>query len=80
MDGKVKIYYKVWTNIQSTVQFSITISFAKIIQIFLSPIQAGQKRHFSNLQNVLRVINLWHHHPAEKQWYKVKSNYRNQGK
>jgi hypothetical protein len=38
MDGKVKIYYKVWTNIQSTVQFSITISFAKIIQLFLSSI------------------------------------------
>jgi hypothetical protein len=41
MDGKVKIYYKVWTNIKSNVQFSITISFAKIIQIFLSSIQAG---------------------------------------
>jgi hypothetical protein len=80
MDGKVKIYYKVWTNIQSIVQFSITISFAKIIQIFLSPIQAGQKRHFNNLRNVLRVINLRHHHPADKQRYKVKSNYRNQGK
>jgi hypothetical protein len=80
MDGKVKIYSKVWTNIQSTVQFSITISFAKIIQIFLSSIHAGQKRSFSNLWNVLRVINLRHHHPADKQRYKVKSNYRNQGK
>jgi hypothetical protein len=25
MDGKVKIYYKVCTSVQSTVQFSITI-------------------------------------------------------
>jgi hypothetical protein len=25
MDGKVKIYYKVWTSVQSTAQFSITI-------------------------------------------------------
>jgi hypothetical protein len=29
MDGKVKIYYKVWTSVQSTVQFSITIFFYK---------------------------------------------------
>jgi hypothetical protein len=72
MDEKVKIYYEVWTNIQSTVQFSITISFAKIIQIFLSTIQADQNRRFSNLRNVLRVINLRHHHPADKQRYKVK--------
>jgi hypothetical protein len=80
MNEKVKIYYKVWTNIQSTVQFSITISFAKIIQIFLSSIQACQKRRFNNLRNVLQVINLRHRHPADKQRYKVKSNYRNQGK
>jgi hypothetical protein len=29
---------------------------------------------------VLWVINLRHHHPIDKQRYKVKSNYRNQGK
>jgi hypothetical protein len=30
---KVKIYYKVWINIQSNVQFSITMSFTEIIQM-----------------------------------------------
>jgi hypothetical protein len=67
MDGKVKIYYKVWTSIQSTVQFSITISFTKIIQMLLSSIQAGLKSSFSSLRNMLRIINLRHHHPADKQ-------------
>jgi hypothetical protein len=43
MDGKVKICYKVWTSIQSNVQFLITISFTKIIQMLLSSIQAGLK-------------------------------------
>jgi hypothetical protein len=43
MDGKVKIYYKVWTSIQSNVQFSITMSFTKIIQMLLRSIQAGLK-------------------------------------
>jgi hypothetical protein len=33
MEEKVKIYYKVWTNIQSNVQFSITLSFTEIIQM-----------------------------------------------
>jgi hypothetical protein len=40
MDGKVKIYYEVWTNIQSNVQFSITMPFTKIIQMLLSSMQA----------------------------------------
>jgi hypothetical protein len=35
MNGKVKIYYKVWTNMQSNVQFSITMSFTEIIQMLL---------------------------------------------
>ena len=43
MKGKVKIYYKVWTSIQSNVQFSITMSFTKIIQMLLSSMQAGLK-------------------------------------
>jgi hypothetical protein len=64
MDGKVKIYYKVWANIQSNVQFSITMSFTKIIQILLSFMQAGLKNSFSSLWNVLRTINLQHHYPA----------------
>jgi hypothetical protein len=55
-------------------------SFAMIMQIFLSSIHAGLKRSFSNLRNMLRVINLRHHHPVDKQQYKVKSNYKNQGK
>jgi hypothetical protein len=29
MDGKVKIYYKVWASVQSNVQFPITIFFYK---------------------------------------------------
>jgi energy-converting hydrogenase Eha subunit B len=63
----------------SIVQFSITI-FAKIIQVFLRSIQAGLKRRFSSLRNMLWIINLRHHHPADKQRYKVKNNYKNQGK
>jgi hypothetical protein len=67
MEGKVKIYYKVWTSIQSNVQFLITMSFTKIIQLLLSPMQAGLKNSFSSLRNVLQTINLRHHHPAHKQ-------------
>jgi hypothetical protein len=79
MDKKVKIYYKVWMNIHSIVYFSITV-FAKIIQKFLRSIQAGLKRSFGSLRYVLRIINLRHHHPADKQRYKVKSNHKGQGK
>jgi hypothetical protein len=43
MSGKVKIYYKVWTNIQSNVQFSITMSFTGIIQMLLRSMQEGLK-------------------------------------
>jgi hypothetical protein len=43
MDEKVKIYYKVWTNIQSNVQFPIIMSFTKIIQMFLSFMQQLQQ-------------------------------------
>jgi hypothetical protein len=67
MDVKVKIYYKVWTSVQSNVQFSITMSCTKIIQMLLSSMQAGLKNSFSSLQNVLWTINLRHHHPAHKQ-------------
>jgi hypothetical protein len=67
MDGKVKIYYMVWTSVQSTVQFSITIIFTKIIQMVLSYIHAGLKSSFSSLRNVVRIINLRHHHPTNKQ-------------
>jgi hypothetical protein len=67
MDEKVKIYYKVWTVIHSIVQSSIIVFSTKLIQMFLSSMQAGLKRSFSSLQNVLRIINLRHHHPANKQ-------------
>jgi hypothetical protein len=79
MDGKVKMYITRYGQIYKVLFNSRLQSFAKIIQMFLSSIQAGLKRSFSNLQNVLRVINLRHHHPVDKQ-YKVKSNYKNQGK
>jgi hypothetical protein len=62
MDEKVKIYYKVWTNIQSNVQFPITMSFTKIIQMFLSFMQKGLKNSFNNLRSVLRTIDLRHRH------------------
>jgi hypothetical protein len=67
MDENVKIYYKVWTVIHNIVQFLITVFSTKLIQMFLSSIQAGLKRSFSSLRNVLRLINLRHHHPANKQ-------------
>jgi hypothetical protein len=67
MDEKVKIYYKVWTVIHSIVQSSITVFSTKLIQMLLSSTQAGLKRSFNSLRNVLRIINLRHHHPADKQ-------------
>jgi hypothetical protein len=66
MNGKVKIYYKVWTNIQSNVQFLITMSFTEIIQMLLRSMQEGLKNSFSDLQNLLWIINLRHHHPTHK--------------
>jgi hypothetical protein len=74
MDEKVKIYYKVWTNIHSTEFNSLLQFFAKIMQIF-SKLYTGrlkEKLHLSSLRNVLWVINLRHRYPADKQWYKVK--------
>jgi hypothetical protein len=67
MDEKVKIYYKVWTVIHSIVQSSITVFSTKLIQMLLSSTQAGLKRSFNSLRNVLRIINLRHHHLADKQ-------------
>jgi hypothetical protein len=49
MDGKVKIYYKVWTNIQSNVQFLFTIFFYKD-NTNASELYAGRpKNSFSSL-------------------------------
>jgi hypothetical protein len=53
MDEKVKIYYKVWTNIQSNVQFSITMSFIEIIQMLLKIYAGRPKNSFSGLRNLL---------------------------
>jgi hypothetical protein len=76
MDGKVKIYYKVWTSIQSNVQFSITMSFTKIIQMLLRSIQAGLKIAPAAFgmcfeSSIFSTIIL----QTNKQ-YKVKSNYK----
>jgi hypothetical protein len=74
MDGKVKLYYKVWTNIQSTEFNSRLQFFAKIIQISPKLYTGKHKRklHLGDLRNVLWVINLRHRYPKDKQWYKVK--------
>jgi hypothetical protein len=74
MDGKVKLYYKVWTNIYS-IEFNSRLQFfAKIMQIYSKLYTGRHKRKLqpSNLRNVLWIINLRHRHPADKQWHKVK--------
>jgi hypothetical protein len=73
MDGKVKIYYKVWTNIQSTIQFWITIfckDNANVSKLYTGRLK--EKLHLNNLRNVLCVINLRHRYPTDKQWNEVK--------
>jgi hypothetical protein len=76
MDGKVKIYYKVWTNIQSNVQFSITMSSTKIIQMLLRSMQAGLKTAsvaFGMCFGLL-IFSIIILHTTRS--YKVKSNYK----
>jgi hypothetical protein len=71
---KVKLYYKVWTDIYS-IEFNSRLHFfAKIMQIYSKLYTGRHKRKLQlcNLQNVLWIINLRHRHPADKQWYKVK--------
>jgi hypothetical protein len=46
IEEKVKIYYKVWTNIQSNVQFSITLSFTEMIQMPLKIYEGRPKNNF----------------------------------
>jgi hypothetical protein len=69
MDEKVKIYYKVWTDIHS-IEFNSRLQFfAKIMQIF-PKLYTGRlkgKLRLSNLQNVFWVINLQHRYPSDKQ-------------
>jgi hypothetical protein len=73
MNGKVQIYYKVWTNIQSTVQSAITIfckDNANVSKLYTGRLK--EKLHLNNLRNVLWVINLRHRFPTDKQWNEVK--------
>jgi hypothetical protein len=76
MDGKVKIYYKVWTNIQSNVQLLITMSFTKIIQILLRSMQAALKIASTafRMSFGLSVFSTIILHTSKS--YKVKSNYK----
>jgi hypothetical protein len=74
MDGKVKLYYKVWTNIYS-IEFNSQLQFfAKMMQIDPKLYTGSHKRKLqpNNLQNALRITNLRRRHPADKQRYKVK--------
>jgi hypothetical protein len=84
MDGKVKLHYKVWTNIYS-IEFNSRLQFfAKIMQIDPKLYTGSHKRKLqpSNLRNALRITNLRRLHPADKQRYKVKAMVikKNQGK
>jgi ribosomal protein L11 methylase PrmA len=84
MDGKVKLYYKVWTNIHN-IEFSPQLqSFVKIRQIDPKLYEGSHKRKLqpTNLRNALWLINLWRRHPADKQRYKVNAMVikKNQGK
>jgi hypothetical protein len=84
MDGKVKLYYKVCTNIYN-IEFSSQLqSFAKIMQIDPKLYTGSHKRKLqpSNLRNALRLTNLRRRHPADKQRYKVNAMLikKNQGK
>jgi hypothetical protein len=73
MDGKVKLYYKLWTNIYN-IEFSPQLqSFAKIMQIDPKLYTGSHKRKLqpSNLRNALRLTDLRRRHPADKQRCKV---------
>jgi hypothetical protein len=84
MDGKVKLYYKVWTNIYSIESNSRLQFFEKITQIDPKLYTGSHKGKLqpSNLRNALRITNLRRRHPADEQWYKVKVMVikKNQGK
>jgi hypothetical protein len=74
MDGKVKLYYKVWTNIYS-IKFNSRLQFfEKITQIDPKLYTGSHKGKLqpSNLRNALWITNLRHRHPVDKQRYKVK--------
>jgi hypothetical protein len=76
-EEKVKIYYNIWTNIQSNVQFLITLSFTEIIQMPLKIYAGGSKKQHSAIFEMcfglltFGIVILY----TTKQ-YKVKSNYK----
>jgi hypothetical protein len=75
MDGKVKLYYKVWTNIYS-IEFNSRLQFfAKIMQIGPKLYTVSHKRKLqpNNLQNALQITNLGAAILQTKQRYKVKA-------
>jgi hypothetical protein len=76
MDGKVKIYYKVWTSIQCNVQFSITMSFTKIIQMLLSSIQTGLKIASAAFGMCFELSIFGTTILQTNKQYKIKSNYK----
>jgi hypothetical protein len=73
MEEKVKIYYKVWTNIQSNVQFLITMSFTEIIQMPLK-IYAGKPSAIYEMCFGLLTFSIVILYTTKQ--YKVKSNYK----
>jgi hypothetical protein len=76
MDGKVKIYYKVWTSIQSNVQFSITMYFTKITQMLLSSMQACLKIALAAFRMCFRLSIFGTTILHTNKQYKVKSNHK----
>ena len=84
MDGKVKLYYKVWTNMYNVVFSSQLQSFVEIMQRDPKIYTGSHKKKLqpSNLWNTLRLTDLRRHHPADRQWYKVNASVikKNQGK
>jgi hypothetical protein len=84
MEKKVKLYYKVWTNIYN-IEFSSELqTFAKVMQRHPKLYTGSHKKELqpSNLRNMLRPTDLRHRHPIDTQWYKVNTMVikKNQGK
>jgi hypothetical protein len=77
MEGKVKIYYKVWTNIQSNVQFSVTMYFTEIIQMPLKDLCRQLQRLASVAFGIcfgLLIFGIIILHTTK--FYKVKGNHK----
>jgi hypothetical protein len=77
MEEKVKIYYKVWTNIQSSVQLSITLSLTEIIQMPLKIYAGRPKKQHQRPFGVcfgLSIFGIIILHITK--FYKVKSNHK----